>query len=270
MSMIWNAKNGTVKIGSTEMSYVSFGFGKKALILLPGLSDGLTTVDGKALLLAAPYQLFFKDYTVFIFSRKKELPDDYSIREMAADQAEAISELGIQKASVLGVSEGGMIAQYLAIDHPGLIEKLVIAVSAPSVNAALRSALEAWINSAKQRNHKRLMIDTAERSYSEAYLKKYRRVYPLIGWIGKPKSYHRFLVNAKAILHFDCLEDLKKINCPTLIIGGETDQVVGPLASYEMHAQIRGSELYMYQQYGHAAYEEAADFYKRVFEFLVR
>ena len=268
--MIWNAKNGTVKIGSTEMNYVSFGFGKKALILLPGLSDGLTTVDGKALLLAAPYQLFFKDYTVFMFSRKNDLPDDYSIREMADDQAEAMRKLGIQKASVLGVSEGGMIAQYLAIDHPALIEKLVIAVSAPSVNATLRSAVETWIESANQRKHMQLMIDTAEKSYSEAYLKKYRRIYPLLGWIGKPKNYHRFLINAKAILHFDCLDDLIKINCPTLIIGGEVDQVVGPLASYEMHAQIRGSELYMYQQFGHAAYEEADDFYKRVFEFLAR
>lgn len=67
--MLWNAKNGTVSIGNTEMSYVSFGSGKKVLILLPGLSDGLTTVKGKALLLASPYRMFFRDYTVFMFSR---------------------------------------------------------------------------------------------------------------------------------------------------------------------------------------------------------
>lgn len=83
--MIWNAKNGTIAIGDTEMCYVSFGFGKKTLVLLPGLSDGLTTVKGKALLLAIPYRLFFKDYTVFMFSRKNDLPDHYSIREMASD-----------------------------------------------------------------------------------------------------------------------------------------------------------------------------------------
>ena len=129
--MIWNAKNGTVPIGSTEMSYVSFGSGSRAVIFLPGLSDGLTTVKGKALLLAAPYKQFFKDFTVYMFSRKNELPDDYSIREMADDQAEAMRKLGIKKAAVVGVSEGGMIAQYLAIDHADLVERLVIAVSAP-------------------------------------------------------------------------------------------------------------------------------------------
>ena len=41
------------------------------------------------------------------------------------------------------------------------------------------------------------------------------------------------------------------------------------MASYEMHKQIKGSELYMYKKFGHAAYEEANDFNKRVFEFLV-
>lgn len=268
--MSWNAKNGTVLVGNTEMDYVSFGSGSKALILLPGLSDGLATVKGKALLLASPYKLFFKDYTVFMFSRKNDLPDSYSIRKMADDQAKAMEKLGIKKAAILGVSEGGMIAQYLAIDHADLIEKLVIAVSAPRANETVRSVVSRWMEFAKQGNHKQLMIDTAEKSYSEAYLKRYRSMYPVIGRIGKPKDYHRFMVNANAILHFDCFDDLKSINCPTLIIGGKADKIVGSAASYEIHEQIKGSELYMYEEFGHAAYEEADDFNKRVFEFLTR
>ncbi|MBO2528055.1 MAG: hydrolase, partial [Clostridiales bacterium] len=179
-------------------------------------------------------------------------------------------KLGIEKASVVGVSEGGMIVQYLAIDHANLVDRLVIAVSAPNANEIVRTVVSSWIESAKQGNHKQLMIDTAEKSYTEENLKRYRKTYPVIGWIGKPKNYHRFLVNANAILHFDCFDDLKKITCPTLIIGGETDQIVGPIASYEMHEQIKGSELYMYEKFGHAAYEEATDFNKRVYDFLVR
>ena len=266
--MIWNAKNGTVSLEGTKMNYVSFGSGNKVLILLPGLSDGLATVKGKALLLASPYKLFFKDYTVFMFSRKNDLPDNYSIREMADDQAEAMKKLCIEKAVILGVSEGGMIAQHLAVDHADLVEKLVIAVSAPQLNDTIRSVVSTWMELAKQGNHKRLMIDTAEKSYSEAYLKRYRKVYPVIGLIGKPKDYHRFMVNANAIMNFNCFDDLKNISCPTLIIGGKADKIVGPAASYEMHEQIRGSELYMYEKLGHAAYEEADDFNKRVFDFL--
>lgn len=155
--MFWNLTNGSVMIGSTEMYYVSFGKGPKNLILLPGLSDGLATVKGKALLLAGPYKLFFKQYTVYMFSRKNDMPEGYSIRDMAADQACAMSMLGIEKASVLGVSQGGMIAQYLAIDHPELVEKLVIAVSAPSCNDIIEENIKRWLSYARKGDHKQRM-----------------------------------------------------------------------------------------------------------------
>ena len=121
---------------------------------------------------------------------------------------------------------------------------------------------------ARRRDHKALMIDTAENSYSEAYLKKYRKIYPLLGSVGRPKSYERFLANAEAILSFDARDALKKIACPTLVIGGGEDRIVGPAAAGELHALIGQSELFVYPEYGHAAYEEAKDFNERVFRFL--
>ena len=98
--MFKNARNGIVTIGDTEMHYASFGSGKKALVLLPGLSDGLATVQGKAALLARPYRLFFDRYTVYLFSRKERMPEGYSIRDMAADQATALKALGVTRLDV--------------------------------------------------------------------------------------------------------------------------------------------------------------------------
>lgn len=169
--MLWNAKNDRVPLREGAMPYVSFGNGPRKLIILPGLSDGLATVQGKALLLAGPYRPFFQDFTVYMFSRKEPLPSNHSIRDMAADQAEALEALGLQRVSVLGVSEGGMVAQYLAIDHPELVEKLVLAVTAPCMNDLIRSCLSGWMDMAGRGNHGALMIDTAERSYSPTYLK---------------------------------------------------------------------------------------------------
>ncbi len=179
-----------------------------------------------------------------------------------------MKKLGLKKASVTGVSQGGMIAQYLAIDHAEMVEKLVIAVSAPRINETLRECVDRWIDYAKEGKHKKLMIDTAEKSYSYKYLKKLRRMYPIIGFIGKPKNYKRFLINANAILSFNASRELGEINCPTLIIGGEEDRIVGIEGSYELHEQISGSELYVYKELGHAAYEEAKDFNERIFRFL--
>lgn len=245
-----------------------FGHGDRALILLPGLSDGLATVKGKALLLAKPYTPFFDQYTVYMFSRKNDMPTGYSIRDMANDQTEAMDTLGIKKACIMGVSQGGMIAQYLAVDHADRVEKLVLVVTAPRVNDTIRDCVKKWIDFARQGKHKELMIDTAEKSYSPDYLKKYRKLYPILGVVGKPLSYDRFLINANAILGFNAFNELNKITCPTLIIGGEIDKIVGVQASYEIKEQIAGSELYVYPGLGHATHEEAKDFYLRVFKFL--
>ena len=187
---------------------------------------------------------------------------------MAADQARAMRSMGLGKAAVMGVSQGGMIAQYLAIDHPDLVEKLVIAVSAPRVNDRARDCVTRWISLAERGDHKGLMIDTAEKSYSPAYLKKYRKLYPFLGAVGRPASYERFLINARAILDFNAWDELGRIACPTLILAGGEDQIVGVQASYELRERIPGSELYVYPGLGHGAYEEAGDFNRRVFRFL--
>ena len=268
--MLRNAKNGRVPLDGTDMDYAAFGYGRQALVLLPGLSDGLATVRGKALLLAKPYRMFFEQYTVYMFSRKNRMPEGWSIRDMAGDQAAAMKALGLEKAAVMGVSQGGMIAQCLTADHAELVGALVLAVTAPRVNGIIRPCVENWIRLAKQGDHRQLMIDTAEKSYSEKYLKKYRKLYPVIGAVGKPADYGRFLVNAEAILHFEGAKGLKDVSCPVLIIGGTEDRIVGPEASRELKALIPGSELYMYEGLGHAAYEEAPDFNERVFGFLER
>ncbi len=266
--MLWNAVNGTVSADGLEMDYVSFGSGNKKLILLPGLSDGLAKVKGKALILAEPYKLFFEKYTVYMFSRKNDMPEDYPIRDMAADQAEAMRILGIEKASVMGVSQGGMIAQYLAADYPEMIEKLVLAVTAPCANELIKDNISKWISYAEKGDHKGLMTDTAEKSYSESYLRKFRKLYPVIGLIGRPDNYRRFMINANAILSFDASPVLHKISCPVLIIGGDDDKTVGTQAAHQLNEQIAGSQLYIYHGLGHGLYEEAKDFNRRVFDFL--
>ncbi len=263
-------KNGCVPLGDTEMYYVSFGDGDKNLVVLPGLSDGLATVKGKAGILSVSYRKFFSGYTVYMFSRKNSMPDGYTIRDMAEDQILAMKALGIGQACVLGVSQGGMIAQYMAIDHPETVTGLILAVTAPNANATVRDAVSGWIEMAERGDHTALMADTAEKMYSEAYLRKNRKLFPLLAKFTKPSSYDRFLKNARAILGFDSREELSAIRCPTLILAGSDDHTVGNEAPYELHAAIPGSELFVYDGLGHGAFEEAKDFYDRVLEFCSR
>ena len=174
-------KNGCVKAAGSDMYYVRFGHGKKNLIVLPGLSDGLTTVRGKAFLLAGPYKKFFEQYTVYMFSRINGLPEKYSIKEMARDQAEALRNLGIEKTSVMGVSQGGMVAQYLAADFPDQVEKLVIAVSAPYANETIQNVVGSWIQMSRRKDHKTLMMDTGGKNVFRRIHQKIPHVFSAFG-----------------------------------------------------------------------------------------
>lgn len=266
--MIYNASNGTVKIGDTDMDYVSFGEGNKILIMLPGLGDAFRKVKGMALPFAMMYHKHAKDYKVYMFSRKNQLEANYTTRDMARDQAEAMKALGITKADIMGVSQGGMIAQYLAIDYPELVRKLVLVVTLCRQNDVIQNVLPNWIEMAKAGNYKDIMIDTAFKSYSPKYLEKNKAMIPLLGKIGKPKDFSSFLIQANACLNHDSYQELDKIICPTFIVGGDSDQIVGPDSSAEIANKIHGSELFIYEGLGHATYEEAEDFFVRVLEFL--
>lgn len=150
--MFYNARNCNIKIGDTDMDYISFGNGNKSLVIIPGLGDALKTVKGSAVTFALMYKLFAKDYKVYVFSRKNKLKQDCSTRDMATDLADVMNQLNITKAFVLGVSQGGMIAQYLAIDYPELVEKLVLAVTLCQPNETSKSVISNWLLLAKEKD----------------------------------------------------------------------------------------------------------------------
>ncbi len=261
-------KNGCVNVGNTDMYYVAFGGGKKNLIVLPGLSDGLWTVKGKARLLAGSYKHFFKDYTVYMFSRKNELPEGYSIKDMADDQAVALKNLSIEKTMVMGVSEGGMVAQLLAADYPDLVEKLLLVVTAPYANDTIKKVVTKWIEMTTTSTHTNLMLDTADKVYTAQFNEKNKKYLSLVARFTKPTNYDRFLKNAYAILNFDARAELSKIKCPTYIMSGNCDKTVGNDAPYELNEGISGSKVMIFDGLGHGLFEEDKTFYDKVLYIL--
>lgn len=267
--MLYNAKNGTLNIGNTTMDYIRFGSGQRTLVMLPGLGDGLRSMKGTALPMAFMYREFCKDFTVYAFSRKNELPEGYTTRDMAKDQAEAMAQLGIEKADIFGVSMGGMIAQHLAIDYPEKVNKLILTVTSARPNPILTESIDEWVALAKRGDHAGFMDSNLQRIYSDGYYRRNKWLAPIVGKLTKPKTYDRFFVQANACLIHDAYESLHKIKAPTLVVGGEQDKALGGDPSKEIAARIPGAQLRMYEQWGHGLYEEAKDFNQVIVDFLV-
>lgn len=237
------------------------------MIMLPGVGDGLQTVKGMALPFALLYRSLAKDFTVYVFSRRRVLSPGMTTRDMAEDLNGAMEAQGLSKAAIVGVSQGGMIAQWLALDHPDKVERLVLVVTLSRPNDVIKDVISRWLQMADQGDYKGIMLDTAERSYSPKRLKQSRLEYGLLGSIGKPKSFDRFRIQAASCLTHDTYDLLDQISCQTLVIGGKEDQIVTGQASVEIAGKIPNCQLFLYEGLGHGLYEEAPDFLKRVSEF---
>ncbi len=263
--MLYNVKEGKLNIGETALDYITFGTGAKPLVMIQGLNT--RGIKGAGLPLAYTYRLFAKDYTVYLFDRRPDIWDGITVRDMAKDIASAMDTLHIANADVLGVSQGGMIGQYLAIDRPDLVHALVLAATLCRNNETVFSVIDNWIALTQEHNMKALVHDMTVKLYSDNYIRRYKPFLPLLTLLQKPKDPVRFITLAKSCLTCDTYELLSQIQCPVLVIGGAQDKIVGSASAKELADKL-GCELMLYQHFGHAVYEEAKDFNQKVYDFF--
>ena len=268
--MFYNAKNKVVKFDDCTINYVSFGSGSKNLIFIPGVGDGLKTVKGLAVPFSFMYKMFAKEFKVYVFSRRNNLPKGFSTLEMANDIAKSMNIIGIEKAHIVGVSQGGMIAQHLAINYPEKVEKLVLAITSSRPNVLMTESIETWIDLLNKDDFKNMMIDNTKRSYVGKYLNQMLSMVKCFSFLMKPKSYERFIIQSESCLNHNAFNELTKIHNETLVIGAGHDGILGVDASYEIHEKIENSEIYIFEEYSHGVYDQTDDFNKKIFEFLVK
>lgn len=251
-----------------SMDYVTFGKGKQPLVIIPGLGDGLQTVKGKAQLFSFSYRLLAKHYKIYVFSRINELRQGYTTRDMAADVAGAMEVLNLTSAYVMGISQGGMIAQWLAVDFPEKVRKLILAVTTAKPNQLARERIEHWQKLSQSGNFRDLMLDIADHSYTQKSYAKWRFLSNIMGCLGRIKDKKRIAIQSQSCLDHDSLEVIKRIHCPTLVLGALEDDVIGVNGSKELAKAISGCQLLILKHSGHALYEENKAFQEAVCGFL--
>ena len=263
-----STKGKTLYLNKKSMDYVTFGKGKQPLVIIPGLGDGLQTVKGKAQLFSLSYRLLAKRYKIYVFSRINELRQGYTTWDMAADVAEAMETLNLDTAYVMGISQGGMIAQWLAADFPERVQRLILAMTTAKPGQLARDRIEHWQKLSQSGNFKHLMLDIAQHSYTQKSYQKWRLLYNIMGRLGRIKDEKRISIQSQSCLTHDSLEVLKEIHCPTLVLGALEDDVIGVKGSKELAKGISGCQLLIFKHSGHALYEENKAFQEAVCGFL--
>ena len=255
-----------------EMEYAVFGNGPKPFVLIPGLS--LRSVLASANSVETSYKIFKEEYTVYLFDRRKNMPAVYPIYEMAHDLAASLNALGINNSAVVGMSQGGMIAQYMAIENPRLVAQLVLCSSSSKAEAQQDEVLGIWEKLARAGQSEELVNRFVEDAFSPSFLQRYRRALLAMYKNLTAEELLRFAITSEACSGMDTFERLGKIKCPTLVLGADLDRVVTYGASVKMVEKLKAEnvshEFFTYEGYGHAAFDEAKDYKERILDFLRR
>ena len=257
---------GTVQTEQFSMNYCRFGQGKRELVILPGLSVQPVLAAGDAI--AEAYRLLAKDFTLVLFERRSDLPERYSVKEMAEDTAQAIRELGLGQVCLFGASQGGMMAMEIAIRHPELVERLILGSTSAWVSPERYQLFAEWIRLAREGKAEELYLGFSRALFPESVFEAYRAFFLDSAKTVTEEELARFCILAEGLEGFDLRASLGQIACPALVLGSEDDKVLGGEASRQLAEGIPGSELWMYEAYGHAAYDVAPDYRERMLRFL--
>ena len=174
---------------------------------------------------------------------------------------------------LFGASQGGMIALQIAIDYPELVRRMVLGSTTTHVLDAQFSILEHWINLAKQRDAVGLYLDLGEKIYSPKVFRQFRPVLLSSAQIVTDADLERFVILAQGTQDFDVTDQLDQVKCSVLIIGVYEDAVLDSDSTMEIAEKLDDRpdfRLYIYTEYGHAAYDTAPDYRDWIQRFLMQ
>jgi pimeloyl-ACP methyl ester carboxylesterase len=182
----------------------------------------------------------------------------YSLEDMAADATGLLDALGIEKAHIVGVSMGGMIAQVVAIDHPDRVLSLASIMSTtgdPSVGAPTPEAMAVLMRPPPQERDDVIAgeVETHKAIGSPGFPvdeeRTRRRAAAAYDRSFYPQGVARQV--AAVVAASDRTEGLSHLDVPTVVIHGTADPLVTPSGGEATAKAVPGAELIMVEGMGH-------------------
>jgi len=183
----------------------------------------------------------------------------FSMRDLADDAAQVLDAEGIERAGVFGISMGGMIAQELALRHPGRVRALALGATfgshwrsrKPRLGVA-RDLLLVSLFSRRPRRLARLLVSdefiSGNRERFDRWLARLSRA---------PLSAARRQI--LAVARHEAEDRLPRLRVPTLILSGDRDRLVPVENSRRLARVIPQARLLEFPGAGHAFPFERTD-----------
>jgi len=184
---------------------------------------------------------------------------------MAKDCLGLMDLLSIQRAYLLGVSMGGLIAQDITINHAERVSKLVLSTCYCTVdddNGPTLEMLRLTGLPAKE------MLNPMAHLMLNNKLLRYASM-PVVRWKNRMADAHSIESKFEACRTWSSVEKLRAMNVPTLVITGSQDRLIKPGSSAVIASLIPGSELVIIEGGSHMLFlEKSGHFNNAVLKFL--
>ncbi len=220
-----NPKSGKyVPIRGFQMYYEVYGHGQP-LLMIHGNGGSIKDFENQIPFFSRFYRVILADNRSH--GKSIDTQDSLSYEMMADDFAALLNHLHIDSANVIGWSDGGVNGLLLASRHPSKVRKL--AISGANLTPEPVRSTDAWV--VENEYH---FIDSLNHL---PVTQEHKRLLKL----------HHMLVEQPHISH----AVLAKIQCPTLVIGGDHD-VILPRHTLEIAENIPQSYVWILPNSGHS------------------
>jgi pimeloyl-ACP methyl ester carboxylesterase len=200
----------------------------------------------------------FRPPTLGEMLRRRFIPEQYNLSDMAEDAARLLRQLNLAPAHVVGASMGGMIAQVLAAEHPAVVRSLVSIMASTGSRWHGQPHLSVY----------RYLLRPPPRD-RDGYIERAAAVFGLVGSTGfdrdeqyirerAGRAYDRgYDVRAggrqlgATLASGDRTELLGRIEAPALVIHGTVDKMIRPSGGRATAKAIPGARLMMIEGMGH-------------------
>jgi pimeloyl-ACP methyl ester carboxylesterase len=235
-----SATSGKITANGQSLYYEIHGNGPP-LVLVMGIGYDATLWE--------PHQIpaFSAHYRVIAFDnrdagRSSRAGEAYTVADMADDIAGLLDALEIERAHVLGISMGGMIAQEFAIRHSGRLDRLVLTGTGAATARTKFDPIATW-DFVKSHDDEGMSFAAQQFVwlFSDSFLRNHEAVDQTLQMLAANEhpldadAYHR---QANAYRQHDTLDRLDQIAAPTLVVAGERDRLTPPWICREVAAGI--------------------------------
>jgi pimeloyl-ACP methyl ester carboxylesterase len=200
-----NFKSGYSEVNGLAMYYEMYGAGKPLVLIHGGGSTIQTTYGNLIALLSKHRQIIAMDLQAH--GRTSDRPTDLGFEQDADDVAALLNNLQIAKADFLGYSNGGHTLFEIALRHPEIIDKMIIASAFYKRSAVVPQFWEGFDLAT---------IDVMPQSLKDGFLKVNGDEQALLN------MFHKDVQRMKVFTGWSA-EQIGSIKAPTLIINGNND-----------------------------------------------